>query len=109
MKSILFKMQYVHGPTLMNIFQSMIETHYNYNVQYWQNFKVNSIIFNLGWAQTPRASENGVCLSCQLSGDFACFCDVREVTLPSKFNLVAVLPQFILQAVEALDDQGVRH
>ena len=67
------------------------------------------LVFNLGWAQTLRASENGVRLMRQLGGDFARFCDGREVALASKFNLVAKLPQFIFQAVEALDDKGVRH
>ena len=66
-------------------------------------------IFKLGGAQTPRTSENRVRLIRQLGGDFARLCDGREIALASKLNFLAVLPQLVVQAVEALDDEGVRN
>ena len=58
--------------------------------------------------RTLRASENGVGLTCQLGGYFARLRDCREVAVHARsLNLVAVLPQFIVHAVEALDDQSM--
>ena len=61
-------------------------------------------------AQTLRPSENGVGLTRQLGRDLARLSDGREVALlrARRLDLVAVLPQFVVHAVEALDDEGMR-